>query len=73
MQMPKKFRVAAASGLLLVTATALLLEHLRLISWEWSQGMVFFPRSRSARSRHTLNTVLRDPSSFLLTRSQPLG
>jgi hypothetical protein len=42
MQMPKKFRVAAASGLLLVTATALLLEHLRLINWEWSQGMVLF-------------------------------
>lgn len=42
MQMPKKFRVAAASGLLLVTAIALLFEHLHLISGEWSQGMVLF-------------------------------
>jgi hypothetical protein len=42
MQMPKKFRIAAASVLLLVTVVTLLLEHLHLISRNWSRGTEIF-------------------------------
>ena len=42
MQMPKKFRIAAASVLLLVTALTLLLEHLDIISSDWSRGTEIF-------------------------------
>ena len=40
MQMPKKSRIVAASGLLLVATAALLLEHLHVIGGAWLQGMV---------------------------------
>jgi hypothetical protein len=39
MQMPKRFRIAAASALLLVTAMNLLLEHLHLIGSDWLVGI----------------------------------
>ena len=42
MQMPKKFRIAAASVLLLVTALTLMLEHLHIISSDWSRGTEIF-------------------------------
>jgi hypothetical protein len=42
MQMPKKYRIAAASALFLATALTLLLEHLHLISWYWSRGIEIF-------------------------------
>ncbi|HUZ96562.1 MAG TPA: hypothetical protein VMU57_16800 [Edaphobacter sp.] len=38
--MPKKSRIVAASGLLLVATAALLLEHLHVIGGAWLQGMV---------------------------------
>jgi hypothetical protein len=40
MQMPKNYRIAAASALLLVTASTLLLEHLHLISSDWTVAIV---------------------------------
>jgi len=38
--MPKKFRIVAASVLLLVAAATFLLEHLHILSGNWSRGIV---------------------------------